>query len=106
MIADYTFNARVPLQSDVPGYSKSAAGPAVDKGKTTLPISTAEYLPCAWRGLLNKTTFTVGINNVFNLQPPFVAGATKAAFAAENGYDEATFNPKGRFWYVALKKRF
>jgi len=40
------------------------------------------------------------MNNVFNLDPPFVA----AAF--ENGDDESAFDIKGRFWYVALKKRF
>jgi hypothetical protein len=51
----------------------------------------------AW---LNNTTITLGVNNVFDLAPPFVAGA------GENGYDEATANIKGRTWYVALTKRF
>ena len=46
------------------------------------------------------------MNNVFNLQPPFVAAATVAAGSSENGYDETSANPKGRFWYIALKKRF
>jgi hypothetical protein len=34
------------------------------------------------------------------LDPPFGAGTF------ENGYEEATFDIKGRFWYAALKKRF
>jgi len=65
-----------------------------------MPVSTAEYNPCGWRSWLNHTTITLGMNNVFDLEPPFVA----AAF--ENGFDEVTANAKGRFWYVALKKRF
>jgi hypothetical protein len=52
------------------------------------------------RGWLNNTTITLGVNNLMDLEPPFVAGAI------ENGYDEATANIKGRTCYVALKKRF
>jgi len=63
-------------------------------------VSTAEYDPCGWRAWLNNTTITLGVNNVMDLAPPFVAGSL------ENGYDEATANIKGRTWYVALKKRF
>lgn len=69
-------------------------------GKESETVSTAEYNPCGWRAWLNHTTVTFGINNLFDEQPPYVA----AAF--ENNYDEATANPKGRTWYVALKKRF
>ena len=65
-----------------------------------MPVSTAEYNPCGWRGWLNNTTVTIGMNNLFDAEAPFVAGA------AENGYDEQTANIKGRTWYMALKKRF
>jgi hypothetical protein len=40
------------------------------------------------------------MDNAFDKEPPFVA----ATF--ENGFDEVTANAKGRFWYVAVKKRF
>jgi hypothetical protein len=41
------------------------------------------------------------MNNVFDQDPPFVAGA------AENvGYDQWQANIGGRTWYVALTKRF
>jgi len=40
------------------------------------------------------------MTNVFDLDPPFGAGTF------ENGYDESTFDIKGRFWYVSLKKKF
>ena len=65
-----------------------------------MPVSTAEYSSGAWRPLLNNTTITVRMNNVFDQDPPFVAGYV------ENGYDQWQANIRGRTWYVALKKRF
>jgi hypothetical protein len=44
------------------------------------------------------------LNNILDADPPFAAGGFQAS--NENGYDEATFDLKGRYWYVALKKRF
>jgi len=70
------------------------------KGKNVMPVSTAEYNPCGWRAWLNNTTITLGMNNVFDQDPPFVAGND------ENGYDQFTANIRGRTWYVALTKRF
>ena len=68
--------------------------------KTVLPIPTAEYSRWGWRSWLNGTTITLGMQNVFDEDPPFVAGAF------ENNFDESLADIKGRFWYVALKKRF
>ena len=65
------------------------------KDKNVMPVSTAEYNPCGWRAWLNNTTVTLGMNNVFDEAPPFVAAAV------ENGFDEQTANIKGRFWYAA-----
>jgi hypothetical protein len=98
-ILNYTFNFAAPAaQNEVPGYAKD--GGKTGRDKNVMPVSTAEYNPCGWRAWLNKTTITLGVNNVFGEEPPFVAAA------AENGYDESTANIKGRTWYVALKKRF
>ena len=104
LIFNYTFNLPPPAaQSEVAGYSKDG-GKNVKmkdgKEKNVMPVSTAEYNPCGWRAWLNNTTLTLGIDNVFDQEPPFVA----AAF--ENGFDESTANPKGRLWYVGIKKRF
>jgi iron complex outermembrane receptor protein len=103
-ILNYEFNlAPSVAEQEVAGYAKDGGKnvKARDgKDKNVTPVSTAEYNPCGWRAWLNKTTITLGINNLFDEQPPFVG----AAF--ENGYDEQTANPKGRTWYVALKKRF
>ena len=49
---------------------------------------------------LNNTTVTLGMQNVFDEDPFFLAGN------GENGYDESLATIKGRFWYVQLKKRF
>jgi iron complex outermembrane receptor protein len=104
LILNYAFNVSLaPELAEVPGYAKDGGKNVKAKdGKATniIPVSTAEYNPCGWHAWLNNTTITLGVNNVMDLQPPFVAGAF------ENGYDEATANIKGRTWYVALKKRF
>ena len=97
----YTFNSRATSPSvEIPGYAKNSENGPAPKEKNLSPVSTAEYQPCGWRSWLNNTTITLGINNITDRQPPFVA----AAF--ENGYDETTANIRGRSWYVALKKRF
>ena len=68
--------------------------------KNVMPVSTAGYNSGGWRGWLNNTTITLGMNNVLDQDPPFVSGYL------ENGYDEWQANIRGRVWYVALKKRF
>ena len=64
------------------------------------------HQPRGWRAWLNNTTLSLGVDSVFDLEPPFVAAAVVAAGAAENSFDEATANAKGRFWYIGVKKRF
>ena len=103
LILNYTFNMPAPVAPEVPGYAKDG-GKNVKmkdgKEKNVLPVSTAEYNPCGWRAWLNNTTLSLGLQNVFDEDPPFVAGSF------ENGYDESLANIKGRFWYVGVKKRF
>jgi hypothetical protein len=70
------------------------------KEKNVLPVSTAEYNPCGWRAWLNNTTITLGMQNVFDADPSFVAGNF------ENGYDESIATIKGRFWYAQIEKGF
>jgi iron complex outermembrane receptor protein len=103
LIANYTLNLPPPSSAPVPGLAKDG-GKNVKmqdgKEKNVVPVSTAEYNPCGWRAWLNNTTLTLGMQNVFDSDPPFVAGAF------ENGYDESLATIKGRFWYVQLKRRF
>jgi iron complex outermembrane recepter protein len=103
LTTSYTFNLPAPALAQVPGLAKDGGNNLKLKGgkeKNVLPVSTAEYNPCGWRAWLNGTTLTVGMQNVFDSDPPFVAGAF------ENNYDESLATIKGRFWYVQLKKRF
>jgi iron complex outermembrane receptor protein len=103
LIASYNFSLASPSAAQVPGLAKDG-GKNVNapdsKEKRVLPVSTAEYNPCGWRAWLNGTTLTLGMQNVFDSDPPFVAGAF------ENNYDESLADVRGRFWYVQLKKRF
>jgi len=103
LILNYTFNLPPPAPTEVPGLAKDGGKNFTmkdGKEKNVIPVSTVEYNPCGWRGWLNNTTITLGMQNVFDQDPPFVA------LAIENGYDESLATIKGRFWYVQLKKRF
>jgi outer membrane receptor protein involved in Fe transport len=103
LILNYTFNLPPPAPAEVPGFAKDG-GKNVKmkdgKEKNVVPVSTAEYGCSNWQWWLNNTTVTLGMQNVLDEEPPFVAGSF------ENGYDESIANIKGRFWYVGLKKRF
>jgi len=103
LILNYTFNYAPPASAPVPGYAKDG-GKNVKmkdgKDKNVIPVSTAEYGCHNWQWWLNNTTVTLGMQNVLDQDPPFVAGNF------ENGYDESLTTIKGRFWYVGLKKRF
>jgi len=99
LILNYTFNLPPPAPAEVPGFAKDG-GKKDAKEKNILPVSTAEYGCSNWRWWFNNTTVTLGMQNVFDADPSFVAGAF------ENGYDESLATIKGRFWYVQVKKRF
>ncbi len=104
LIASYTFNLPAPAtQPEVPGYAKDGGKNVKQpdgKEKNVLPVSTAEYGAGGWRAWLKGTTITLGMQNVFDSDPPFVAGAFGP------GYDPSLADVKGRFWYLQLTKRF
>ncbi len=112
VIFNYTFNLASPTaQTAVPGYAKDGAKTVKMNGesdKKVMPLTTAEYSPCGWRAWLTNTTITLGMNNVFDSPPPFVAAAPTNGLAGPTlgGFDAISMNAKGRFWYVALKKTF
>src|SRR2546423_1892859 len=104
LVLNYTFNLPPPAPAEVPGFAKDG-GKNVRSGKdgkekNVVPVSTAEYGCKDWKWWLNNTTVTLGMQNVTDEDPPFVAGSF------ENGYDESLATIKGRFWYVRVKKRF
>ena len=102
LIASYTFDLPPPAPASVPGLAKDGGKNFTmkdGKEKNVTPVSSAEYNPCGWRAWLNNTTISLGMQNVFDEDPPFVAGV-------ENGHDESLATIKGRLGYVQLKKRF
>jgi iron complex outermembrane receptor protein len=103
LILNYTFNLPPPAPAEVPGFAKDGGKNVRTKDgkeKQVFPVSTAEYGCSNWKWWLNNTTIQLGMQNVTDEDPPFVAGNF------ENGYDESLTTIKGRFWYVGIKKRF
>ena len=74
LITSYTFNLPPPASAPVPGLAKDGGKNVKMDGKekNVMPVSTAEYKPCGWRAWLNNTTISVGMQNVFDEDPPFV----------------------------------
>lgn len=103
LIVNYTFNLPASgVANEVAGYARDSGKNMESrdgKEKNVMPVSSAEYNPCGWRAWLNNTTITLGMNNVFDQDPPFVASDFP-------GYDEWQANIRGRTWFAALTKRF
>jgi len=103
LVVNYTFNWQQPVTEQVPGYARDRGKNAEirdGKAKNVVPVSTEEYNPSGWHAWLNNTTITLGMNNVFDQDPPFVLSNN------DNNYDEWNANIRGRIWYVSLTKRF
>jgi iron complex outermembrane recepter protein len=84
----------------VPGYSKGGKE-VVGKEKETPPVPYA--MPC-WKNILNNSTITVGVNNIFGEDPPPAFGYE---LGNANGYPAfGDYTNLGRFWYVRLIKKF
>jgi hypothetical protein len=99
----YSFVFNPPVESQpVAGYSKG--GKKVMTGKEGKPIeSTAAYsMPC-WKTILNNSTFTVGVNNIFGEDPP-----TEFGFEFSNSfkYPGFLYDNLGRFVYGKITKKF
>jgi iron complex outermembrane recepter protein len=96
----YTLIFTPPVEAaSVPGYSKGGKE-VVSKEKEAPPVPYA--LPC-WKNILNNTTMTVGVTNIFGEDPP-----KSFAFELGNGigYPGSLYDNLGRFWYVRMIKKF
>jgi iron complex outermembrane receptor protein len=84
----------------VAGYSKGQKE-VVGKEKEAPP--TAAYaMPC-WKKIVNNSTVTVGVNNIFGEDPPPEFGFE---LGSGLGYPGFAYDNLGRFWYVRLIKKF
>lgn len=100
----YSFIFAPPVESQpVAGYSKG--GGEVMTNKQGEPMeSTAAYSMPGWKTVLNNTTFTVGVNNIFGEDPPSASGFESDDFL--NKYPAFLYDNLGRFVYVRLTKKF
>src|SRR5438093_5038987 len=83
----------------VPGYSKGGKE-VVGKEKEAPPVPYA--MPC-WKNILNNTTLTVGVNNIFGQDPPTMFGFELGNSVA---YPGSTYDNLGRFVYFRMIKKF
>jgi iron complex outermembrane receptor protein len=96
----YTLIFTPPVEAaPVPGYSKGGKE-VVGKEKETPPVPYA--MPC-WKNILNNTTLTVGVNNIFDESPP---KSFSFEFGNSIGYPGGLYDNIGRFWYVRMIKKF
>jgi iron complex outermembrane recepter protein len=93
----YKFGAPAEIvpETPKPGYDKEGKRVVGEKGIAPKPEGTN----WGWRYWLANTTFTFGINNVFNTRPPLSADWFQ-------GYDTGDANPYGRFYYMQFEKKF
>src|SRR5438874_207404 len=88
----------------VPGYSKGGKEVITSKeGKEKeVPPAAVYSMPC-WQTILNNSTITVGVNNIFGEDPPKSIGFE---FGNSTGYPGSSYDNLGRFLYARLIKKF
>ena len=84
----------------VPGYSKG--GKEVVGKEKEAPPTVAYSMPC-WKTILNNSTVTVGVTNIFGEDPPHTFGFE---LGDSIGYPGSFYDNLGRFWYVRIIKKF
>ena len=70
------------------------------KSKNVAPTLTDSSGGSIWQRLLWGTTLTVGVNNVFDRNPPSVLAAPN------DNYDTSLYSIRNRYYYVAVSKKF
>ena len=85
------------------GYSKGGREVVTNKEGEAIESTAAYSMPC-WKTVLNNTTFTVGVNNIFGEDPPSEIGFESNDFL--NKYPGVLYDNLGRFVYVRLIKKF
>jgi len=91
--ASYDFGSLVTAAETSPSYSKS--------DKASVSTDASSHLSFC-ETMLKGTTFTVGVINLFDKDPPFASGQGGNSV----GYPGFTYDSTGRFYYVRLSKKF
>jgi hypothetical protein len=75
--------------------------PYVKESKDSKNVMQTEAATASiWQRMLWGTRLTVGVNNVFDRQPPSVIGAFN------DNYDTSLYSIRNRYYYVSLTKKF
>ena len=75
--------------------------PYVKESKDSKNVVQTEVATASiWQRMLWGTRLTVGVNNVFDRQPPSVLGAFN------DNYDTSLYSIRNRYYYVSLNKKF
>ena len=101
--ASYSLIFTPPVEAQpVAGYSKGGKEVISTKEGKEAPPTVAYAMPC-WKTILNNSTITFGVNNIFGEDPPKEFGFEDGnAF----GIPGSTYDNLGRFWYMRLTKKF
>jgi iron complex outermembrane receptor protein len=99
----YSFIFTPPVESQpVAGYSKGGKEVMTNKEGKAIESTAAYSMPC-WKTVLNNTTLTVGVNDIFGEDPPHKFGFE---FGNSTGYPGFLYDNLGRFVYGKLTKKF
>jgi len=99
----YTFLFTPPVESQpVAGYSKGGKEVITSKEGKAIESTAAYSMPC-WKTVVNNTTLTIGVNDIFGADPP-----NKRGFEAGNstGFPGFLYDNLGRFVYGKITKKF
>jgi iron complex outermembrane receptor protein len=99
----YSFIFTPPVESQpVAGYSKGGKEVMTNKDGKAMESTAAYSIPC-WKTILNNTTLTVGVNDIFGEDPPTEIGFEHGNFTKYPGF---LYDNLGRFVYGKLTKKF
>jgi len=99
----YSFIFTPPVESQpVAGYSKGGKEVMTSKEGKAIESAAAYSMPC-WKTVLNNTTLTVGVNDIFGEDPPHEIGEE---FGNSTGFPGFLYDNLGRFVYGKITKKF
>lgn len=88
-----------------PNILRANLGPYTIPSYTTVDLAFTYNLPDFGRRWARKFSVTIGANNLFDREPPFVPGAGSGV-GSESNTVKSTYDIIGRFVFVELKKAF
>jgi iron complex outermembrane receptor protein len=99
----YSFIFTPPVESQpVAGYSKGGKEVMTSKEGKAIESTASYSMPC-WKTLVNNTTLTVGVNDIFGEDPPTQFGTERGN---STGYPGFLYDNLGRFVYGKITKKF